>query len=80
MSVIEMSTLNINTLKQHEVWFAWRGYFLLRPRRARPEPAPRHPAWVYTGRYEYAMPAQLTRAITAYIGAGNGLTRPDSHR
>jgi hypothetical protein len=80
MSVIEMSTLTTNTLKQHEIWFAWRGYLLLRPRRARPEPAPRHPAWIYNGRYEYAMPPQLSRAISAYIGTANGLTRPESFR
>jgi hypothetical protein len=80
MSVNTMSIMNINTVTQHEVWFAWRGYLVLRPRRARPVPAPRHPAWIYLGRSEYVLPAQLSSVIAPHTGAASGLLRPEGYR
>ena len=65
MSVIEMSTLNINTVTQHEVWFAWRGYLVLRPRRLPRAAATTHPAWVYLGHRADILPGPVSRAITA---------------
>lgn len=71
-----MTISNNLTMNQHEVWFAWRGYLVLRPRRTPASIVARHPHWLYLGRRDELIPVQITQQI---IPAGGLSTRLVDH-
>jgi hypothetical protein len=71
-----MSAININNIAQHEVWFAWRGYLVLRPLRAQPTPARRHPRWTYLGCSSDVLPALVAQQLCPPGGLASNPGRP----